>query len=88
MPDTDLSPVVPPNATWVKIRYAMGAPAPTIDLTARLWSGPMDDAVTIKGATGEVFIKLRQPQRLSYEKPEGIKLNLKVLAYKTGTKDG
>ncbi len=84
MPDTDLSPVVPPNATWVKIHYAMEAPAPTTDLTAQLWSGPLDDAVTIKGSSGEVFIRLRQPQRLSYSKSNGIRLKLKVVAYKTG----
>lgn len=55
MPDTDLSPVVPPDATWAKIRYAMNATQPGAELTAKLWSGPLDDAVTIKGPTGEVL---------------------------------
>lgn len=87
MPDTDLSPAVPPDAKWVKIRYAMNATQTGPELTAKLWSGPQDDAVTIKGSSGEVLIKLRHPQRLSYAKPNGIELKLKVVAYKTGPQD-
>lgn len=86
MPDTDLSPVVPPDATWAKIRYEMDATQSEVELTARLWSGPMDDAATIKGPTGEVLIRLRRPQRLSYSKPDGVALKLKVVAFKTETK--
>jgi hypothetical protein len=55
MPDTDLSPAVPPDATWAKIRYTMETVDPAAELTAKLWSGPLDDAVTIKGPTGEVL---------------------------------
>ncbi|MBL0059437.1 MAG: hypothetical protein IPP35_10075 [Elusimicrobia bacterium] len=80
----DLSPVVPATATWVKIRYQMTASLPGTDLTARLWSGSMEEGVTVKGPDGEVFIKLRQPQNLSYAHPEGITLKLKVVAYKNG----
>lgn len=88
MPDTDLSPAVPPDATWAKIRYTMETADPAVELTAKLWSGPLDDAVTIKGSSGEVLIKLRQPQRLSYAKPNGIELKMKVVAYRTGPQDG
>lgn len=83
MPETDLSPVVPPDACWVKIRYEMKEETPGVPLAARLWSGPMDDAITIKGASGEVLIKLRDPQKLSYSKPGGVGLKLKVVGYKT-----
>ncbi len=88
MPETDLSPVVPPDATWAKIRYEIAAASPGAILTARLWSGPLDDAVTIKGPSGEVFIRLKQPQRLSYSKPNGVSLKMKVVAYKTGPRGG
>lgn len=83
MPETDLSPVVPPDACWVKIRYEMKEEMPGVALTARLWSGPMDDAITINGSSGEVLIKIRDPQRLSYSKPERVGLKLKVVAFKT-----
>lgn len=83
MPETDLSPAVPPNACWVKIRYEMNEETPGVVLAARLWSGPMDDAITIEGPSGEVLIKLRDPQRLSYAKPAGVGLKLKVVGYKT-----
>jgi hypothetical protein len=85
MPDTDLSPAVPPDARWVKIRYEMRPARPNADLSARLWSGPMDDAITIRGPEGEVFIKLAQPQRLSYAKADEVTLKLKVVAYKSGS---
>lgn len=124
MPEIDLSPVVPPDATWAKIRYQLEPTAPGAErtrknqsdpddcrhteekfvdptgdgdpgsagespLTARLWSGPLDDAVTIRGHSGEVFIRLRHLQRLSYSKPNGVSIKLKVVAYKTeGKKEG
>lgn len=83
----DLSPVVPATATWVKIRYQMTAALPGTDLTARLWSGSMEEGVTVKGPSGEVFIKLRQPQRLSFATPEGVTLKLKVVSYKNGPRE-
>jgi hypothetical protein len=86
MPETDLSPVVPPDATWAKMHYQLEPTTPGAELTARLWSGG-GDAVTIKGPSGEVFIRLRQPQRLSYSKPNGVILKLKVVAYKTGKRE-
>ena len=81
MPDTDLSPAVPPDAKWVKIRYELRPKVPGSELSARLWSGPLDDAVTIRGTQGEVFLKLRVPQRLSDSKSEDVHLKLKVVAY-------
>ena len=84
MPEADLSPVVPPSAVWVKIHYEMRPKKPGANLIARLWSGgPVpEDAVVIKGESGDVFIKLKTPQKLSYQNPVNIELKLKVVAYK------
>lgn len=82
MPEFDLSESIPPNARWLKIQFKMKALKPGADLTARLWSGVLDDAVTIKGDAGEAFVKLQKPQHLSYQKPRDVELKLKVIAYK------
>lgn len=82
MPETDLSPIVPLQATWVKLHYEMKAIVPGTELLTRLWSGSVENAVPVRGHRGEVFVKLRSAQRLSYEKPAGVELKLKVVSYK------
>jgi hypothetical protein len=82
MPESDLSPVVPPNATWVKMHYEIKTSSPEVEPTAKLWSGPRENPITVRGPSGDVFVKLRAPQRLSYEKPAGVELKLKVVSYK------
>ena len=82
MPDADLSSVIPPDAIWVKLHYEMRAKKSGADLIARVWSGSLDDAVVIKGESGDVFVKLLTPQKLSYQAPVTVELKLKVMAYK------
>lgn len=82
MPEIDLSPAVPMSATWVKVHYEMKTEKPGADLIARLWSGTLDDAVVVRGAEGDAFVKLNVPQKLSYQRPVTVELSLKVLAYK------
>ena len=82
MPDVDLSSAVPPTARWVKIHYEIKAKTPGANLIARVWSGGLDDAVVIKGQSGDVFVKLNAPQKISYQFPVNVELKLKVTAYK------
>jgi len=82
MPNIDLSLQVPAEARWVKIQFAMSPLKPGADLIARLWSGSLDDAVVIKGPSGDAFVKLDAPQKLSYQRPVNVELKLKVVAYK------
>ncbi len=82
MPEVDLSPAVPASATWVKVHYEMKTEKPGAELIARLWSGTLDDAVVVRGAEGDAFVKLNVPQKLSYQRPVTVELSLKVLAYK------
>jgi hypothetical protein len=83
MPEVDLSAQVPPHASWIKVQFAMSPLKPDANLIARLWSGSMDDAVVIKGPTGDAFVKLGKPQKLSYQRPVNVDLQLKVVAYKS-----
>lgn len=87
MPEADISPVVPPDATWVKLHYMMTPKREGADLIARVWSGALDDAVVIKGPEGDVFVKLGVPQRLSYQAPVTVDLKLKVTAFKAHDPD-
>jgi hypothetical protein len=82
MPDADLSQVVPQDATWVKLHYEILPKKPGAELIARVWSGTLDDAVVIRGEAGDVFVKLRTPQKISYQAPVTVSLKLKILAYK------
>ena len=82
MPFVDLSQGIPLAARWIKIRYTMRARRPGEPLVARLWSGDPARAVQIRGSYGDAFVKLEVPQTLSYEKPDGIDLSLKAVAYK------
>ena len=83
MPEVDLSAQIPPNARWVKVRYEMSPKKDGANLVARLWSGSLDDAVVIKGAEGDAFVRLDKAQSLSFQRPVNIDLKLKVVAYKT-----
>ncbi len=82
MPEADLSPMVPADATWVKLHYEMAPKRPGADLIARVWSGLLDDAVVIRGEMGDVFVKLQTPQKIAYQAPVTVDLKLKVTAYK------
>ena len=83
MTDVDLSAAVPPSARWVKLRYEIRPRAPGARLIARVWSGPrMADPVVIQGASGDVFVRLTTPQKISYQRPVNVDLSLKVTAYK------
>jgi hypothetical protein len=82
MPEIDLSDRIPPSARWVKIRFEMKPLKPEAQLIARLWSGSMDDAVVVRGESGDAFLKLDKPQALSYQRPVNVELKLKVVAYK------
>ena len=83
MPLIDLSPMVPPSARWVKIHYEIIPKTPGARLIARLWSGAgPENAVVIEGSTGDVFVKLNTPQKLSYQNPVNVTLKMKVTAYK------
>jgi hypothetical protein len=83
MPKIDLSAQIPKNASWLKIRFEMKPLKEGANLIARVWSGPMDEAVVIKGESGDAFVKLGVPQTLWYQRPVNIELNLKVVAYKS-----
>jgi hypothetical protein len=82
MPEVDLSGKVPADARWLKLRYEMKPLKEKAELIARVWSGSMDDAVVIKGPSGDAFLKLGVPQKLSYQRPVTVELKLKVVAYK------
>ena len=83
MPEVNLSPKVPPTATWVKLRYEILPKKPGAELIARVWSdASIKNAVVIRGGSGEVFVKLSAPQKLYYQHPVTVRLNLKVTAYK------
>ncbi len=82
MPDIDLSPQIPASATWIKVHYKMKAEKPGAELIARLWSGALDEAVVIRGASGDAFVKLNRPQKLSYQRPVTVELDVKIVAYK------
>jgi hypothetical protein len=41
---------------------------PGADLIARVWSGVLDEAVVIKGSSGDAFVKLNKPQTISYQR--------------------
>lgn len=82
MPEVDLSTQIPANARWIKVRYDLKPIKEGANLIARLWSGKLDDAVVIKGASGEAFVKLDVPQKLSYQRPVNVELKLKVVAFK------
>jgi hypothetical protein len=87
MPDADLSSAVPREALWVKLHYEIRPRKPGADLIARVWSGRLDDAVVIKGESGDVFVKLLAPQKISYQAPVTVELKLKVVAYKAPSPD-
>lgn len=82
MPEINLADQLPATARWIKIRYQIKALKPDAKLVARVWSGSMDDAITIQGPEGDVFLKLDKPQSLSYQRPVTVELKLKVVAYK------
>jgi hypothetical protein len=82
MPDINLSDQIPASARWIKVRYEIKPIKDGADLIARVWSGSMDEAQTLRGAAGDVFIKLDKPQTLSYQRPVTVELKLKVVAYK------
>lgn len=82
MPEVDLSSQIPLNARWIKVRYDMKPLKEGADLIARLWSGTLDDAVVIKGPGGEAFVRLDIAQKLWYQRPVGVDLKLKVVAFK------
>jgi len=82
MPDIDLSQKIPPTATWIKLHYVMKAVKPEAQLIARVWSGSKDNAVVLKGASGDVFVQMGQPQKLTYQRPVTVDLIMKVVAYK------
>jgi hypothetical protein len=84
MPDVDLSREIPADARWLKLRYEMKAAKADAQLIARLWSGNIEQAVVIKGESGDAFVKLNTPQKVSYQRPVGVDLKLKVIAYKAG----
>lgn len=83
MPEVDLSDKVPVEARWIKLHYKMSPLKPAAQLIARVWSGNMDDAVVIKGESGDAFVKLGVPQKFSYQRPVNVELNLKLTAFKT-----
>jgi hypothetical protein len=87
VPDADISSAVPKDALWVKLHYEIHPRKPGADLIARVWSGELDDAVVIRGASGDVFVKLRVPQKVSYQAPVTVELKLKVVAYKAPSPD-
>lgn len=87
MPDADLSSAVPREALWVKLHYEIHPRKPGAELIARVWSGGLDDAVVIKGESGDVFVKLLVPQKISYQAPVTVELKLKVVAYKAPSPD-
>ena len=66
----------------VKIHYEIRPKRAGADLLARVWSGSLDDAVVIRGESGDVFVKLQTPQKLSYQAPVTVDLKLKVVSYK------
>lgn len=82
MPNVDLSERIPPEARWLKVHFEMTALKPGAELIGRIWSGLMDEAVVIKGAAGDAFIKMNTPQKISYQKPVNVDLKLRVVAYK------
>jgi hypothetical protein len=82
MPEVDLSQQIPPGARWLKLRYEMKAAKAGTDLIARLWSGELEQAVVIKGENGDAFVRLDVPQKIWYQRPVGVDLKLKVIAYK------
>ncbi len=82
MPEIDLSEKIPATARWVKVRFQMKPLKPEAQLIARLWSGSLDDAVVIRGETGDAFLKLDKPQKISYQRPVNVELKLRVVAYK------
>ena len=82
MPDVALSLQIPASATWIKVHYAMKPIKPGADLIARLWSGSVEDAVVIKGESGDAFVKLGIPKHLSYQRPVTVDLKIKIVAYK------
>ncbi len=84
MPDVDLTTMIPAGATWVKLRYKMKPAKPGADLIARVWSGVLDEAVVIKGESGDAFIKINKPNTISYQRPVTVQLELKVVGYKQG----
>lgn len=85
MPEIDLSAQIPADAIWLKIRYQMKPLKEGANLIARIWSGKLDDAVVIRGNSGDAFVKLDVPQKLSYQHPVNMELKLKVVAYKSAS---
>lgn len=87
MAEINLAPAVPPTAVWVKLRYEIIPRKPDAQLIARLWSSDsVKEAVVVRGASGDVFVKLKVPQKLFYQHPVNVQLKLKVTAFK-GTGD-
>lgn len=84
MPELDLSDKIPANARWIKIRFEMKPLKPEAELIARLWSGSLEEAVVVRGESGDAFIKLQKPRLLSYQRPVSVELKLKIIAYKLG----
>lgn len=83
MPEVDLSTAVPPSASWVKLHYELAPRKEGADLIARLCPTPgMKEAVVIRGAVGDVFVKLKVPQKLYFQHPVNVQMKLKVTAYK------
>jgi hypothetical protein len=81
MPEADLSSAIPATAVWVKLRYALAPKRPGADLIARVWSGALDDAVVLRGPSGEAVVKMNVPQKVSYQAPVTVALSLKVVGY-------
>jgi len=84
MPEVNLSAVIPETTAWVKVHYEMVPVKEGADLIARVWSGILDEAIVLKGPSGDVFVKLNKPLSLSYQNPVTVKLKLKIVAYKEG----
>ena len=46
------------------------------ELIARLWSGEIENAVVVKGESGDVFVRLDVPQKVSYQRPVGVEIEV------------
>jgi hypothetical protein len=82
MGELDLTDRIPADATLLKVWYEMRPLVEGAELIARIWSGAPNDAVVIRGDSGEAIVHLGVPQRLWYQRPININLKLKLLAYK------
>ncbi len=86
MPEINLSPAVPPDARWIKLRYEITAKKTGARLIARVWSGTnIADAVNLEGSSGEVTMPLDPSRRINYQFPVTVQFKLKLVAYSTSS---